>query len=442
MDGTAPPPLSTDAFLNDLRSFIMDSPSPFHAVASSLDRLRSAGFSVINERLPWPTEPGRYAVVRDGSLLAYSTENSSPANGYRMIGAHTDSPNLRIRPRPDRVSAGFAQLAVEVYGGALLNSWLDRDLGLSGRVAVSTGTGSFETVLVAFDEPLLRIPQLAIHLDQTLATNGLHLNPQLHLTPVWGLDPSLDLRTFLAQRLAVSPKNILSWELMCHDITTPSLLGADGSMFAAPRLDNQLSCHASVDALINAVDAAGDETAVPMICLFDHEEVGSESASGAAGSLLEVVLERISIGAGLSREEHLAALASSICISADGAHATHPNYVDCHEPNHHIALGAGPVLKHNESRRYASDAPGLALVIDVAQQAGIALQHFSSRGDMRCGSTIGPITAARLGVRTIDLGVAQLSMHSARELCGAADPLRFATLLTELLRLGTHPAQQ
>jgi aspartyl aminopeptidase len=295
---------------------------------------------------------------------------------------------------------------------------------------------------VAFDEPLLRVPQLAINLDQTLATNGLHLNPQLHLPPVWGLDPSLDLRTFLAQRLAVSPKNILSWELMCHDLTTPSLLGADGSMFAAPRLDNQLSCHASVDALINAVDAAADQTAVPMICLFDHEEVGSESASGAAGSLLEVVLERISIGAGLSREEHLAALASSICISADGAHATHPNYVDRHEPNHHIALGAGPVLKHNESRRYASDAPGLAMVIEVAQQAGIALQHFSSRGDLRCGSTIGPITAARLGVRTIDLGVAQLSMHSARELCGAADPRRFASLLTELLRLGTHPAQQ
>jgi aspartyl aminopeptidase len=340
------------------------------------------------------------------------------------------------------VSAGFAQLAVEVYGGALLNSWLDRDLGLSGRVTSSTGTGSIETVLVAFEEPLLRVPQLAIHLDQTLATTGLQLNPQLHLTPVWGLDPSLDIRSFLAQRLAISSKNILSWELMCHDLTEPTLLGADRSMFAAPRLDNQLSCHASVNALINTVDSDGDQNAVPMICLFDHEEVGSESASGAAGSFLEAVLERVSIGAGLSREEHLAALASSICISADGAHATHPNYVDRHEPSHHVALGAGPVLKYNESRRYASDAPGLALVINVAAEAGIALQHFSSRGDMRCGSTIGPITAARLGVRTIDLGVAQLSMHSARELCGAADPLRFATLLTELLRLGTHPAQQ
>jgi aspartyl aminopeptidase len=229
---------------------------------------------------------------------------------------------------------------------------------------------------------------------------------------------------------------------MCHDLTAPTLLGADSSMFAAPRLDNQLSCHASVDALIKAVDHPTDLSAVPMICLFDHEEVGSESASGAAGSLLEVVLERISIGAGLSREEHLAALASSICISADGAHATHPNYLDRHEPNHHIALGAGPVLKYNETRRYASDAPGLAMVIDTAQEAGISLQHFSSRGDMRCGSTIGPITAARLGIRTVDLGVAQLSMHSARELCGAADPPQFASLLNELLRRESHSAQR
>jgi aspartyl aminopeptidase len=442
VDGTAPPTLSTDAFLDDLGVFIVDSPSPFHAVASALSRLRSAGFSMIDERQPWPAEPGRYVMVRDGSLLAYSTENSLPTRGFRVIGAHTDSPNLRIRPRPERVNAGFAQLAVEVYGGALLNSWLDRDLGLSGRVSISTGTGRIETVLVAFNEPLLRVPQLAIHLDQGLATNGLQLNPQLHLTPVWGLDPALDLRSFLAQQLSISSKDILSWELMCHDLTAPSVLGADHSMFAAPRLDNQLSCHASVNALISALDSDGDQSAVPMICLFDHEEIGSESASGAAGSLLEVVLERVSIGAGLSRDEHFAALASSICISADGAHATHPNYVDRHEPGHHITLGAGPVLKYNESRRYASDAPGLAEVIDVARDAGIALQHFSSRGDMRCGSTIGPITAARLGVRTVDLGVAQLSMHSARELCGAADPLRFATLLTELLRLGSDSARQ
>lgn len=426
---------TTLRFLDDLGAFITESPSPYHAVHSALERLRAADFTEIDERRPWPKAPGRYVVVRDGSLIAFSTERTHrPADGYRIIGAHTDSPNLRIRPIPDRTAVGFAQLAIEVYGGALLNSWLDRDLGLSGRIAVRTSTGSIENRLIEFDEPLLRVPQLAIHLDTAVSTSGLQLNPQTHLTPVWGLDPTLRLGDFLGQRLSIDPRTILAWELMTHDLTPPAVLGADGSMFAAPRLDNQLSCHAALESLLHVVSSNDRTDAVPLICLFDHEEVGSESATGAAGSMLEVVLERISMASGLTRDEHLSALASSLCISADGSHATHPNYVDRHEPNHLIALGAGPVLKHNESRRYASDAPGSALVIDAASSAGLPLQHFSSRGDQRCGSTIGPITAARLGVRTVDLGVAQLSMHSARELCGAADPLQFTTLLSELLR--------
>lgn len=435
MQARSLPDGSTLRFLDDLGSFIAASPSPFHVVRSALGRLRAADFTQVDEQQPWPTAPGRYVLVRDGSLIAFSTEKfRQPTSGYRILGAHTDSPNLRIRPIPERASAGFAQLSVEVYGGALLNSWLDRDLGLSGRIAVRTDTGSIENLLVEFDEPLLRVPQLAIHLDATVSTSGLQLNPQTHLTPVWGLDPTLRLRDFLAEKVSIDPGSILAWELMTHDLTPPTVLGVDGSMFAAPRLDNQLSCHAAVESLL-AVCASNDPIdAVPLICLFDHEEVGSESTTGAAGSMLEVVLERISMASGLTRDEHFAALASSLCISADGSHATHPNYVDRHEPNHHIALGAGPVLKHNESRRYASDAPGLALVMDAAGAAGIPLQQFSSRGDQRCGSTIGPITAARLGVRTVDLGVAQLSMHSARELCGAADPLLFASLLSALLR--------
>jgi aspartyl aminopeptidase len=378
-------------------------------------------------------------VTRDGSLIAFSTERSEPSAGFRIIGAHTDSPNLRIRPRPDRRTTGLAQLAVEVYGGALLNSWLDRDLGLSGRICLRTTSGAIDTVLLSIDEPLLRVPQLAIHLDRSISIDGLHLNPQQHMTPVWGIDAGLELQSVLAARLDVAASSILSWELMCHDLTEPALLGGDRSLFAAARLDNQLSCHGAVTSLIRAVDAPDGPSATPLICLFDHEEVGSESASGAAGSFLETTLERISLSRGVDRDQHLAALASSLCISADGAHATHPNYVDRHEPNHQITLGAGPVVKHNASHRYASDAPGVASVVESARSESIPLQQFSSRGDMPCGSTIGPITAARLGVRTVDVGVAQLSMHSARELCAANDPSMFVSLLTALLSAPPSP---
>ena len=417
-------------------AFIAASPSPFHAVARAAGRLGDAGFQQIDERLAWPTEPGRYLLVRDGSLIAWSTEAVEVHDGFRIVGAHTDSPNLRIRPRPERRGAGFAQLAVEVYGSPLLNSWLDRDLGVSGRVVVEVGGGSASTLLLAVDEPILRIPQLAIHLDRTINSEGLQLNPQIDLTPVWGLEPDLDLSRFLGERLGVAASAVRSWELMLHDITPPSVLGADRSMLVAPRIDNLLSCDAAVAALIDRCDtppAGAGAAPVPLICMFDHEEVGSESASGAAGPMLAATLERIALAARLDRDQYLAALARSFCVSADGAHGTHPNHPERHEPGHHVFLGAGPVLKHNESRRYATDPVGAAIVIETAQRLGIPLQQFSSRGDMPCGSTIGPVTAARLGVRTVDLGVAQLSMHSARELCAVSDPLRLRMLLTDIL---------
>lgn len=427
---------------SSLISFIGAAPSPFHAVAEAAARLEAHGFEQVLEHLPWPTAPGRHYVVRDGSIVAWSTEGRSPSAGFRLIGAHTDSPNLRIRPRPDRRSVGFSQLAVEVYGAPLLNSWLDRDLGLSGRVAVSHGRSAPSIELVRVDEPLLRIPQLAIHLDRGVSSEGLVLNPQAHLTPVWGLDPSLSITAFLAEQLDVPGSSIVSWELMVHDLCPPAVLGADRSLLAAPRIDNLLSCEAAVGALIDAVghESAADTT-VPVICLFDHEEVGSESASGAAGSILVSILERISIAAGLGRDDHLAALAGSLCVSADGAHATHPNYSERHEPGHQILLGAGPVLKHNESRRYATDPLGAAVIVEAAREAEVALQQFSSRGDMPCGSTIGPVTAARLGVRTVDLGVAQLSMHSARELCSATDPLLLRRLLGQILTSSPLPGR-
>ncbi len=235
--------------------------------------------------------------------------------------------------------------------------------------------------------------------------------------------------------MGAAPELVLGWDVMVHDLTPPALLGLDRSLLAAPRIDNLLSCHAATTALVALSDGPDADGPVPVICLFDHEEVGSESASGAGSSLLPVVLERTSLAAGLGPDDHYGALAASACVSADGAHATHPNYVARHEPDHRIAVNGGPVLKHNANVRYATDAVGAALVATAADAAGVPLQHFVTRGDMPCGSTIGPVTASRLGITTVDVGVAQLSMHSARELCGADDPAGFVALLTEFLRL-------
>lgn len=428
------PDLDPSRHLDDLAGFLSGAPSPFHAVALAASRLEAKGFLRVDESTPWPEDPGRYVVIRGGSLVAWSTERTiSPRNGFRIIGTHTDSPNLRVRPRPDMRSAGMAQLGVEIYGGALLNSWLDRDLGLSGRVALMGASDSPKDVLVAFDEPLLRVPQLAIHLDRSISSDGLRLDPQRHLQPVWSSNPGTvpEFRLWLADRIGVNPDQIAAWDLMTHDLTPPSRLGADRSLFAASRIDNLLSCHAALIALITSVDHS--DGAVPVVCMFDHEEVGSQSASGAAGQFLPAILERICISSGLTRDEWFAACAASRCISADGAHATHPNWPERHEPAHQVFLDQGPVVKWNADARYATDSPSASRVLSLAQDLDIPMQAFVSRNDMPCGSTIGPVTAARLGIPTVDIGVAQLSMHSARELTGVIDPARFSTLLQAFL---------
>jgi aspartyl aminopeptidase len=424
----------------DLGRFVEASPSPFHAVSEVVRRLSAAGFGLVDETSSWPSAPGHHVSVRGGSVVAWSTAGGrTPASGFRVVGAHTDSPNLRVRPRPDTGTAGFRQLGVEVYGGVLLNSWLDRDLGLSGRVAVRGGDGRSRMRLFRVDEPLLRVPQLAIHLDRGVNAEGLKLDPQAHMVPIWGTGTPVegDFVRFVAEQIGVPAEDVVGWDAMVHDLTPPSLLGVDRSLLAAPRIDNLLSCHAAVTALEAVVAADDPGGPVPVVCLFDHEEVGSESATGAGSSLLPTVLERIAGATGLDRDGWFASLAASACLSADGAHATHPNYVGRHEPGHRIEVNGGPVLKHNVNVRYATDAVGEALVATAATEAGVALQHFVTRGDMPCGSTIGPVTAARLGITTVDVGVAQLSMHSARELCGADDPSAFVHLLTEFLRLSS-----
>ena len=429
--------------IGDLAMFIEGSPSPFHAVAMTSERLERLGFVGIEESATWPPEPGRYFLRRGGALVAWSTaDGANPRSGFRIIGAHTDSPNLRLRPRPDHGSAGMAQLGVEIYGGVLLNSWLDRDLGLSGRVSLRGVNGVTETRLLHVNEPLLRVPQLAIHLDRSVTIDGLRLDPQRHLQPVWSSAPGEVplFREWLAQQLEVSSSAIGAWDLMTHDLTPPTRLGVDGSMFASGRLDNLLSCHAGLVALENS--CAEGFTSVPVLCLFDHEEVGSETASGAAGQLLPATLERICLASGLTRDEWFASLAASICVSADGAHATHPNWPERHEPDHLVLLDGGPVLKWNANARYDTDAPGAGHILELAKQLEIPMQTFVSRNDLPCGTTIGPITSAQLGITTIDIGVAQLSMHSARELTGVVDPARFATLLAKFLNsptlLGAH----
>jgi len=417
-------------------TFIDAAPSPFHACAAAADRLEAAGFRPLSETEPWPAGPGRHYVRRGGSLVAWATgEGHGPASGFRIIGAHTDSPNLRIKPHPDTGRVGCRQLAVEVYGGALLNSWLDRDLGLSGRAMVR-GTEGPEERLVRVDRPLCRVPQLAIHLDRDISAKGLLLNAQQHLSPIWGIGEVEEggFARFVGASLDVEADDILAWDLMLHDLTPSTFAGAHDELVSAPRLDNLCSSWAGLEALVEVTgDGAPALDHIPTLVLFDHEEIGSTSDRGAASTLLPAITERIVLGLGGGREDHLRALAASICCSADMAHATHPNYADRHEPGHQIALNGGPVLKVNSNVRYASDAASSAPFVTACEQAGVPLQRYAHRSDLPCGSTIGPITAAAMGITTFDIGAPQLAMHSARELCGAEDPPRYAAAMAAFL---------
>ncbi|GMA41260.1 M18 family aminopeptidase [Mobilicoccus caccae] len=430
-----------DAHARDLCTFIDASPSPYHAVAEVTRRLVAAGFNPIEERDAWPGEPGRYVVRRGGSVAAWSTEHAvaDPATPFRVVGGHTDSPNLRISPLPDRASHGWDQLVVEVYGGPLLNSWLDRDLGISGRVAVrdTDSPGGVAERLVRVDEAVLRVPQLAIHLDRD-ANSGLALNPQTHLTPIWGATGAApSFAAYLAGLLGTAERDVLAWDVMTHDLTPSGPLGRESDLLAAPRLDNLGTAFAGTTALLAAVEDA-DPTHIPLLVLFDHEEIGSTTSSGGDSTFLPSVLERVVATRGGDRQDYHRALADTLVISADMAHATHPNYVEKHEPGHRIAINGGPVLKVNTKGRYASEAPGSAAFALACEQAGVPMQVFRSRGDMPCGSTIGPMSAALTGATTVDVGSPMLSMHSARELTGARDPGMYVAALTATLAPSRH----
>lgn len=412
--------------LADLIAFLDASPTPWHAVASSVDRLD--GSERLDESAPWADVPSVGHVVRDGAIIAWRIPNDDPGPDapFRLVGAHTDSPCLRVKPRPDAGGHGWKQLAVEVYGGILNNTWLDRDLAIAGRVVAADGS----TVLVDVHEPVARVPQLAVHLDREVNSGGLVLDTQQHLSPVWGVGDATpgEFADWIG-RAAGLPDRPVWWELCLYDVQGAAVLGADRSLLASGRLDNQLSCWAAVRALTEVSPA--DHVAV--VVLNDHEEVGSASTTGASGPLLDTVLSRLVAARGGSADDRFRALAGSSCVSADNAHAVHPNYPDRHEPGHRPIVNAGPALKVNSNQRYATSATTAAQFQRACETAGVPWQVFVSRNNMPCGSTIGPLTATRLGIATVDVGVPQLSMHSARELCGVDDPLHLTAAMRAFL---------
>ncbi|GGP39905.1 M18 family aminopeptidase [Streptomyces calvus] len=418
---------------DDLMSFLAASPTPYHAVANAAERLEKAGFRQVAETDAWDGTAGGKYVLRGGAIIAwYVPEGAAAHTPFRIVGAHTDSPNLRVKPRPDSGAHGWRQVAVEIYGGPLLNSWLDRDLGLAGRLTLRDGS----TRLVDVDRPLLRVPQLAVHLDRTVNSDGLKLDKQRHMQPVWGLGDDIrdgDLIAFLEETAGLPSGEVTGWDLMVHSVEPPAYLGRDRELVAGPRMDNLLSVHAGTAALAAVAGRGADLSCIPVLAAFDHEENGSQSDTGADGPLLGGVLERSVYARGGTYEDRARAFAGTVCISSDTGHAVHPNYAERHDPTHHPRVDGGPLLKVNVNNRYATDGSGRSVFAAACDKADVPFQSFVSNNAMPCGTTIGPITAARHGIRTVDIGVAILSMHSARELCGANDPYLLANALLAFL---------
>ncbi len=416
----------------DLGTFVAASPSSYHAAAEVARRAQAAGFTLLAEDAAWGVTPGgRYVVVRDGSVIAFTVpETAGPTTPFTIVGAHTDSTGFKLKPKPTTHGAGgWWQVGVEVYGGPLLNSWLDRELELAGRIVTHDGTEHLVRT-----GPMLRIPQLAIHLDRGVNDNGLALDKQRHTQPVWGLGDaqSADVLAALAADAGVDPADIGGYDVVLAETQPARAFGAGQALFASARLDNLLSTHAGLTALLGRASSEGS-TGVEMFAAFDHEEIGSASRSGAAGPFLEEVLVRISTALGATAEERSRAFAASLHVSSDVGHAVHPNYAERHDPANHPVAGGGPILKINANQRYATDAHGAAAWNAACRDAGVPTQEFVSSNVVPCGSTIGPISATRLGIRTVDVGVPILSMHSARELTAVVDPWYLSRAMSAVL---------
>ena len=421
------------AEVDELMAFLKEAVTPFHAVSAMESRLTAAGFREVTQFDGQDMEPGQgYFLTRQGSsLVALRTGEGSPKEGLRLVGAHTDSPNLSIKPNPVKGRDGCVQLGVDVYGGALLNPWFDRDLAMAGRVTVLTADECLESVLFDSMRPVAIVPSLAIHLDRE-ANNQRTVNPQKDVVPVVMLgDPAaFDLKKWLVEQLAErDPRwqgsRVMDYELSLYDTQAPGLVGIDNALIASARLDNLLSCFAGLSALIDADDAQWS-----MLVATDHEEVGSASTVGAQGPMLMDALSGLVSEAQQNSRLRL----QSWMLSVDNAHAVHPNYADRHDEQHGPKLGQGPVIKVNRNQRYATNADGAARLRLLAERAGVDIQSFVMRADLACGSTIGPITATETGIPTTDLGVPTLAMHSIRELASAADLPQLTALLRAFYR--------
>src|SRR6185369_6115454 len=420
----------------DLASFLDAANTPYHAVAEVARRLTAAGFRAFREQEAWQLAPGtRGFVVRaGGSIVAFELGSKPPSDaGFVLIGAHSDSPNLRLKPVPDLANVGYRQLSVEIYGGVLLSTWLDRDLSVAGRVVFADG----HSELVDLKRAVCRVPNLAIHINRDVNSSGLVLNAQTHLLPVLGLEPeSGGFSELLAEALSNTASNgarvedVLGFDLCLYDTQRAAFAGSKNEFLFSSRLDNLASCHAALRALLGATPGA---EATRIVAIYDHEEVGSQSASGARSQLLSDLLERLSRSYSAHDESALPrAISRSLLISADMAHGVHPNYPDKHDKQHRPMLGAGPVIKVNVNQSYASDGPAIAAFAAACRAVDVAPQHFSSRNDSPCGSTIGPISAARLGMRAVDVGNPMLSMHSCREMAASRDVAPMIRVLTRL----------
>jgi aspartyl aminopeptidase len=401
-------------------------------VATAAQRLLAAGFTWFDtsSTLPSAKQQVKGFVTRDGALVAFVVPHLS-ADHFRIVGAHTDSPGLHLKPNPEGLAANFGTLEVEIYGSPLLNSWLDRDLNIAGYVVHRDGTQR----LFTSPTPVARLAQLAIHLDRGVNENGVVLDKHAHLRPVWHTGAAdLSVRELAAKWAGVAERDVVAVHAQLVDHEAARLIGLDQSMVAGGRLDNQLSCWAAIEAVCNTSQTKTNAAGIGVVALFDHEEVGSESTTGAAGPLLEHLLERIAYSIGKSRHDYLAMLPGSSCLSCDNAHAVHPNYPERHDPKHAPFINRGVALKSNSNQRYATSASSTVAFLSACTAAKANHQLFVSRNSMPCGSTIGPITATRLGIDTVDVGVPQLSMHSAREVCGVHDALDLPRIAGEFLR--------
>ena len=422
--------------IEDFLSFLNQSPTAWHAVRCAAERLKAAGFTELSEQTAWSLQNGRgYFVLRNGSsLCAFVTPENLPTH-VRLIGSHSDSPALKLKPKPEFHRENMLMFGVEVYGAPLLSSWLNRDLGLAGRIVYQDCQDNILEALVNLKKHPLVIPQLAIHLDRNVNEQGLLLNKQEHLSALAALANGTKLtkdsylQTLLEEELG--SLNLLAHDLFLVPIEEARFMGYEKQMIASYRIDNLSSVHASLMALVQ--NKTPHSSMLKMITFWDNEEIGSETAQGAASPFVSHTTERIVYALNGQRENYLRLISQSLCVSVDLAHALHPNYLEKHEPRHQPILGKGIVLKYNAQQRYASDARTSAVIASLCQEAKLPLQKFVARSDMPCGSTIGPIHAHLTGMPTVDIGSPQLSMHSARELMACQDHLDMCELLASVL---------